>query len=81
MSDSNTLYSIIQAGLVLGATMSWSNVLQNAVNYVWPNNNTARIEAQILYSLILTMIIIFLFYFIQLGKKEISNIQADVGHI
>lgn len=58
-----TFINMIEAGFVLGCTMAWSDVVSTGTKYIYPNSKSV-LEAKLVYALILTFVIIFLFYFI-----------------
>ncbi len=78
MSEEVSLLSLIQAGLVLGATLSWSNVIQASAEYVWPHNDKAQFRAQLAYSIILTLIVLLIFYFIEISKSRLMKIKDEI---
>jgi undecaprenyl pyrophosphate phosphatase UppP len=70
--------SIIQAGLVLAATLAWSDTIKSATEYVYPSDKEKKVEFKILYSIILTGIVLIIFYFINNFKDKIDELQTEL---
>lgn len=78
MSDLS-LFSLIQSGLVLATTLVWADVVRNSVKYIYPNNDGKVLQAQFIYAIILTIIVILIFYFLQNTKKQLVKLKDTIS--
>lgn len=77
MSDVS-LISLIQTGLIWATTISWAEVVRSGTNYIYPNDEKKVLEAQIIYAIILTFIVIVIFYFLQTTKNKIIELKETI---
>lgn len=80
MSDLS-LFSLIQSGLVLSTTLVWADVVKNSVKYIYPNNDGKVLQAQFIYAIILTIIVILIFYFLQNTKKQLAKLKDNIYYL
>ena len=70
----NTI-SIIQAGLVLGTTLAWSEVVKVGAKQIYPMDDNKVFRAQLLYAIIITFILVIGFYILNKAEKHVNNIK------
>ena len=80
MSTDISLISLIQTGLVLGTTLAWSDVARTGANYIYPNNGVKVFDVQLIYAIILTVIVILIFYFLQHTRKEYTKLKNNIDN-
>jgi|GEM_PF-4954499 len=77
MTDTSLL-SLIQAGLVWSTTLAWSDVVRTGTSYIYPNDKEKALEAELGYAVILTIIVILIFYFLQKTASELKSLEGSI---
>lgn len=78
LSNEVSIFSIIQGGLVLGCTLTWSEVIRSGANYIYPENKEKALEMQLLYAIILTIIVVLIFNFLQKTKDNLAEMDKQI---
>jgi hypothetical protein len=62
MSNNNQIsfFNAIAAGMVLAASIAWSNAMQAVVIYYYPDGSKSQVTSKIVFAIILTLIIVIL---------------------
>jgi hypothetical protein len=66
--------SIIEAGIVLACSLAWSNTIQLAVKEIYPkkDDGEAVLISQLIYSIILTTVVLLILYQLQTIKNHFT---------
>lgn len=74
-SNNNSVIAIVQSGLVLGCTLAWSDTISSIAKKIYPQDTSKAVEAKIIYSICLTLIVIVVFYILQKAVKQANKIN------
>lgn len=74
MADPSTI-SLVQGGLVLACSLVWSDTIKIAVSYIYPNNAEKVLQAQIVYAVVLTIIVILIIYSLKKTQSQIAKLE------
>lgn len=77
-NDTSLIY-LIQSGFTFAVVMAWSDAVKAGASYVYPNNTEKAFEAQVVYAIIITIIVIAIFYFLQTTKNEIAKLKESIN--
>ena len=80
MTDKKELnvFSVIQAGLVLGTTLAWADVIKTGTKYFYPYNEDKVFQAQIVYAMIITIFLIIGFYLLKKAADHTDIIKTKL---
>lgn len=77
--NETSLLGLIQAGLVWSATTAWSDSINSGVDIIYPNNQKALFKAKITYALVLTLVVVIIFYYLNVIAKNINTAEQKVS--
>lgn len=73
-----TVFSIIQAGLVLGTTLAWSEVIKTGTKQIYPLDDSKVFQANVIYAIVITVILIIGFYILQKTEENVNNVKSKL---
>lgn len=77
MSDTSTV-GLIQSGLVLACSLVWADTVKATVNYIYPNNGEKLLQAQIIYAVVLTIIVVIIIYSLNKTQTQVAKVENDI---
>ena len=77
-SSNISALGLIEAGLTLSCALVWSDTIKKAVETIYPTDKNKELQVQIIYAIILTIIVILLFYILNTTKTEIKKVAQNI---
>lgn len=78
MSINTSSISLIQGGLILACSLAWSDAIKAGSDYIFPGNKEKVLQAKIIYAIIITIVVLILFYLLQESRNQIIKIKEDL---
>jgi phosphate/sulfate permease len=73
-----SVISVIQAGLVLGATLAWSEVVKTGTKQLYPADENKLFQAQLIYAIIITILLVIGFQILRKAEKNLNHIKNKI---